>query len=422
MRFSLLSIGLLALLTPLTAAWSKEDREIFRVRDEIRAQEGGDLTFYDILEIPPNASQDEITKAYRKKTRSLHPDKVRQNLISESKKRKKKDGKPGVKATKPPSESEIRSAQRQASERQTRLSLIANILRGPERARYDHFLSNGFPTWKGTNYYYSRYRPGLGTVLVGLFIVGGGGFHYLALYMSWKRRREFLERYIKFARQTAWGENLGIPTGGAAAAAARQSYTADSDADADEESYQPRNRRERRLQERESRREQGKKAPKKKSPAANQEEQSQGGPTGTRKRVVAENGKILVVDSLGDVYLEEEDADGNVELFLLDPNELRKPDFTDTAVVRVPLWALRMAMLRVAPRPQPVAIEDDEEEAEKENEVEDDDSEPAQPTPSTGSDVGDFEVLEKSTDSLEKAKTTGAQAQTGGKKRRNKKR
>jgi len=81
-----------------------------------------------------------------------------------------------------------------------------------------------------------------------------------------------------------------------------------------------------------------------------------------------------------------------------------------------------MAMLRVAPRPQPVAIEDDEEEAEKENEVEDDDSEPAQPTPSTGSDVGDFEVLEKSTDSLEKAKTTGAQAQTGGKKRRNKKR
>lgn len=136
--------------------------------------------------------------------------------------------------------------------------------------------------------------------------------------MSWKRRREFLERYIKFARQTAWGENLGIPTGGAAAAAARQPYTADSDADADEESYQPRNRRERRLQERESRREQGKKAPKKKSPAANQEEQSQGGPTGTRKRVVAENGKILVVDSLGDVYLEEEDADGNVELFLLD--------------------------------------------------------------------------------------------------------
>ncbi|PKS06484.1 hypothetical protein jhhlp_007232 [Lomentospora prolificans] len=416
MRFSLVSIGLLALLTPLTAAWSKEDREIFRVRDEIRTQEGTDKTFYDILEIQPNASQDEITKAYRKKTRSLHPDKVRQNLISQRKADSKNKGsKPGAKV-KPPSESEIRTAQRQASERQTRLSLIANILRGPERARYDHFLSNGFPTWKGTNYYYSRYRPGLGTVLVGLFLVGGGGFHYLALYMSWKRRREFLERYIKFARQTAWGENLGIPAG-AATAAARQPANTDSDADADEESYQPKNRRERRLQERENRREQGKKAPKKKTPAASQAEQSESGPTGTRKRVVAENGKILVVDSLGDVYLEEEDEDGNVELFLLDPNELRKPRITDTAVIQIPLFAVKMATLRATgARPQPIAVDDDEEEAE------DDDSEPAQPTPSSSSDVGDFEMLEKSTDSLEKAKATGAQAQASGKKRRNKKR
>lgn len=78
-----------------------------------------------------------------------------------------------------------------------------------------------------------------------------------------------------------------------------------------------------------------------------------------------------------------------------------------------------MATLRAtAGRPQPIAIEDDEEE------IEDDDSEPAQPTPSSGSDVGDFEMLEKSTDSLGKAKATGAQAQSdaSGKKRRNKKR
>lgn len=241
-------------------------------------------------------------------------------MIAERKAAQKQAGKAGTKV-KAPSESEIRTAQRQASERQTRLSLIANILRGSERARYDHFLTNGFPAWKGTNYYYSRYRPGLGTVLLGLFLVGGGGFHYLALYMSWKRRREFLERYIKFARQTAWGENLGISTAGASVGARpAPAPAADSDADADEESYQPRNRRERRLQERESRRDQGKKAPKKKTPAttSSQAAQSQDGPTGARKRVVAENGKVLVVDSLGDVYLEEEDEEGNVELFLLD--------------------------------------------------------------------------------------------------------
>ena len=220
---------------------------------------------------------------------------------------------------KPPSEAEIRSAQRVASERQTRLGLIAEILRGPERDRYDHFLSNGFPVWKGTNYYYNRYRPGLGTAMFGVFLVMGGAFHYLAMYMSWKRQREFVEWYIKIARQTAWGENLGIAGVGVGASggAGRGSATpADSDAGDDEE-YQPRNRRERRMQQRETRREHGKKAPKRKAASAKADE-PQGGPTGARKRVVAENGKVLVVDSLGDVYLEEEDEEGNVDTFLLD--------------------------------------------------------------------------------------------------------
>lgn len=217
---------------------------------------------------------------------------------------------------KPPSESEIRNAQRVASEKQTRLGLIAEILRGPERDRYDHFLANGFPVWKGTNYYYNRYRPGLGTAMSGVFLVAGGAFHYLAMYMSWKRQREFVERYIRFARQTAWGENLGIAAVGAGSAGRGNATPVDSDA-GDEEEYQPRNRRERRLQQRESRREQGKKVPKKKV-AAPKAKEPQGGPTGARKRVIAENGKVLVVDSLGDVYLEEENEDGNVETFLLD--------------------------------------------------------------------------------------------------------
>ena len=42
------------------------------------------------------------------------------------------------------------------------------------------------------------------------------------------------------------------------------------------------------------------------------------GPQGAKKRVVAENGKVLVVDSRGDVYLEQEDEDGNSAEFLLD--------------------------------------------------------------------------------------------------------
>ncbi len=28
--------------------------------------------------------------------------------------------------------------------------------------RYDFFYKNGVPIWRGTGYYYSRFRPGLG--------------------------------------------------------------------------------------------------------------------------------------------------------------------------------------------------------------------------------------------------------------------
>jgi curved DNA-binding protein CbpA len=376
MRFSLLSIGLLAILSPLTAAWSKEgniiplllpvrssrhlataldllntgqhadfdtppDREIFRIRDEINAHEGGPgKTFYDILGISSSASLEEVTKAYRKLTRSLHPDKVKQNLRAErakAEKSKSKDKKkPGVHVAKAPTASELKTAVKKASEAQARLSLIANILRGAERDRYDHFLANGFPVWKGTGYYYNRYRPGLGTVMAGILIVGGGGFHYLALYMSWKRHREFLQRYITYARNTAWGDNLGIPSvasSGAGGAASRwRPMTASSDeddsSDSDDRPQQPMNRREKRQMEREklkgAKKAGGKKAKKAKAPVV---EDVPAGPTGAKKRVVAENGKVLIVDSLGEVWLEEQDEDGNVQEFLLDVSCPRLPGY-----------------------------------------------------------------------------------------------
>jgi hypothetical protein len=223
-----------------------------------------------------------------------------------------------VTVTKPPTQAEIRNAVKKASDRQARLSLVANILRGPGRDRYDHFLSNGFPVWKGTGYYYNRYRPGLGTVIIGVFILGGGGFHYLALYMSWKRQKEFVERYIKFARQTAWGDNLGIPGIDTPPAPAPIPVPAD-----DDQPQQPMNRKQRRMQERDARKEAAKEATRKgrvqrTSGTNTPREIAPTGPTGAKKRVVAENGKVLVVDSLGDVWLEEEDDDGNVEEFLLD--------------------------------------------------------------------------------------------------------
>lgn len=296
------------------------------------------MTFYDFLGVTPRATQDEINKAYKKKSRALHPDKVKQQLAAErakqASKSKGKGGKkkPGVTVTKPPTQAEIKAAVKKAGDRQARLSIIANILRGPGRARYDHFMANGFPVWKGTEYYYSRYRPGLGTVLFGCLLVGGGGFHYLALYMSWKRQREFVERYIKFARQAAWGDNLGIPGVDTPAATTTPPPQAPAADDEQQQAPMPMNRKQRRMQERETRKEsakEGRRQPRGRgrvgaqaSGSATPVPQAQGsGPSGAKKRVVAENGKVLVVDSLGDVYLEQEDADGNVEEFLLDVSQ-----------------------------------------------------------------------------------------------------
>ncbi|KLU84328.1 DnaJ domain-containing protein, partial [Magnaporthiopsis poae ATCC 64411] len=194
MKISTLSLGLLAVLTPFAAAWDKEDREIFRVRDELIAGEGQDVTFYDFLGVKPAASIDDISKAYRQKSRQLHPDKVKQQLTAERARAAKAKDK--FKKKKPPTQAEIKTAIKKASDRQARLSIVANILRGPSRDRYDHFLSNGFPSWKGADYYYSRYRPGLGTAMFGVFLMGGGLVHYLILYMNWKRQQEFVGRYI----------------------------------------------------------------------------------------------------------------------------------------------------------------------------------------------------------------------------------
>lgn len=328
------------------------DREIFRVRDELAQYEGPEVTFYDFLGVTPAASQDEINKAYRKKSRSLHPDKVKQQLTAEHTKAKKeanknKNKRPGVIVTKPPSASEVKVAVKAASDRQARLSIVANILRGSGRERYDHFMANGFPVWKGTGYYYNRYRPGLGTVMFGVFLSLGGGAHYLALYMGWKRQRDFVERYIKFARHAAWGDNLGINMPALDAGGGVPVGTAalpPPPAAEDEARAMPTNRRMRRLQERDNKRDAAQEGSRSGRRGARRlgargaatasgsatPTPVEAGPQGAKKRVVAENGKILVVDSLGDVYLEQEDEEGNVELFLLDVS--KKTRFHGTLV------------------------------------------------------------------------------------------
>lgn len=293
------------------------DQEIFRLRAEVEASEGLDVTFYDFIGVARSASQDDITKAYRKKSRQLHPDKVKQQFIADQSTPDPaaagEDGKP--RAPKKPSKAEISAADKEASDRFARLGLVINILRGEGRARYDHFLSNGFPKWKGTGYYYARFRPGLGTVLAGLFVFVGGGGHWLALFMSWHRQQEFVQRYITFARHAAWGENLAIP--GLDLGTGSGTATPPTGGEETDGAAQPVNRKQRRMQEKDAKKDKAKMKgmkPAKVSPTGTPPV----GATGPRKRVVAQNGKVLVVDSAGHVYLEQADEDGRNHEFLLD--------------------------------------------------------------------------------------------------------
>ncbi|KAL8673712.1 MAG: hypothetical protein Q9168_001873 [Polycauliona sp. 1 TL-2023] len=297
----------------------------------------------DYVGVKPRASQDEIVKAYRKKSKAMHPDKAKQVFIASRakpppKNQGEKGKKPGVHAVKPPSEKEIRDAVKKASEQYARLGVIAEILKGGGRERYDHFLANGFPRWRGTGYYYARFRPGLGSVLFGLFFMGGGLAHYGALYVSWKRQKEFVERYVRHARRAAWGNDStvgGIPGIDGATGPSQSSSLADG---------ATMNRRQKRQQERESRKEDKGfksigKGVRRSGTSTPVETESAGEPRGPRKKVQAENGKTLIVDSQGNVFLEEEDDDGEKQEYLLDPSEISRPTIQQTLLFKLPIWA-----------------------------------------------------------------------------------
>ncbi|KAI0732954.1 DnaJ-domain-containing protein [Fomitopsis betulina] len=175
----LLPCLLLAALVACVAAWTKEDHEIFDLVSEVESSEGKGTTFYSWLGVPSTASTSEIAKAYRRLSVQLHPDKN-----------------PGVK---------------KAHERFATLGVVANILRNKEkREHYDFFYKNGVPKWRGTGYYYARFRPGLGAVLVFLAMLSSG-LQYLVQSLNYKRDLGRIESIVSQARTAAWGAKL-VPT------------------------------------------------------------------------------------------------------------------------------------------------------------------------------------------------------------------
>ncbi|KAG0938366.1 hypothetical protein G6F26_008029 [Rhizopus arrhizus] len=144
------------------------DFEIFDIVDALEKAEGKDANFYSWLGVKPSASQTEISKAYRKLSLKWHPDKNK--------------GDP------------------KAKERFARLGVIVSILRDPsKRERYNFFYKNGVPRWRGTGYLYSRFRPGLGSVVVVVMVIASG-MQYIAGQVNYYQQRNRIVRFVEDAR------------------------------------------------------------------------------------------------------------------------------------------------------------------------------------------------------------------------------
>lgn len=142
-----------------------------------------------------------------------------------------------------------------------------------------------------------------------------------------------MERYIKHARTAAWGE-AGVP--GLADIQAHQAAVAEA-AEKEAEKEPPMNRAQRRLN-------------KPKKAGSGGTSTPVPGPNGAgKRRVVAENGKILIVDSAGDVFLDGKDEDGNDFQFPLNLDDIEGPKIRNTFLVRLPLWAFNITVGRFLP-------------------------------------------------------------------------
>jgi len=99
------------------------------------------------------------------------------------------------------------------AERFALLGVVSTILRNPaSRKRYDFFYKNGVPKWRGTGYYYSRFRPGLISVLIFLTIVSSG-LQYFIQRFNYQRDLKRIEHVVHEARLAAWGAKM-IPVEG----------------------------------------------------------------------------------------------------------------------------------------------------------------------------------------------------------------
>ena len=204
---------------------------------------------------------------------------------------------------------------------------MAKILRGPLRERYDHFLKNGFPERRGSGYFYTRVRPGMGTVFFGLFLLSGVA-HYIILVVNTRKQKEFMANIIKETRQAAFG-----PSGVSGLAAALGESSGDDATVA-------------------------KKLAKKDKKKRTGETDVDNTPV---RRKVSNGLKSFIVEGNGDVFLIDETEDGPVEL-LLDVNDIEPAKWGNTILAKWPRGIWNLTIGRFIPEKAPVEEVDDVEE------------------------------------------------------------
>ena len=134
-------------------------------------------TFYSILSVEKNASDEELEKAYKKLSRKWHPDKFIRADVKERKKAERKF---------------------------ESLSLIMTILRDVERRKnYDYFVKNGFPIWdKSRSRYIFQNRSKPNFILIASFIlVVISGLQFLMLKMN---KSQSNKRVNQILRDVKW--------------------------------------------------------------------------------------------------------------------------------------------------------------------------------------------------------------------------
>ena len=148
------------LIFKLVLAFDEDDYQIFKITDTLRDVIGPDANFYSALEVTQDADERQITKNYRKKSLEHHPDK---------------------------------SSSEESAKIYKALTSIVSILKNTKlRAKYDKHLKKGLPKWRGTDYYYDFFEPGI-IFIVSFILAAVSVAQYIILWIFYRRKIQFVK-------------------------------------------------------------------------------------------------------------------------------------------------------------------------------------------------------------------------------------